>query len=65
MEYSFGRSSGVGEAQDVVEVRGEKTKCGSGGEGGVWDGYFVEKRVKKRGKSGVFFFKKIEKNLAI
>ena len=31
----------------------------------VWGDHFMEKRAKKREKSGIFFFEKTEKNLAI
>ena len=65
MEYGFVWLVGAGEAQDVVVYREMETKCGSGEKGGIWGGDFVEKRVKKRRKTGVFFFEKTEKNLAI
>ena len=65
MEYGLGRSFEVGKTQDVVAIPWEKTKCGSDEKSGIWGGYFVEKKAKKRRKSGVFFFEKTEKNLAI
>ena len=65
MEYGPGLSLKVGMTQDVVVTPEKKTKCGNGGGVGVRDDYFMEKRAKKREKSGIFFFGKTEKNLAI